>query len=220
MGQPAHAGRLQMRGPLGIAALFSGVALLLNILGGIDLRLGFIATTVTMVASAALVLGRASTAERAALRQSVLIGTASGIVSTVAYDLAKYALGMLDPSPFDPFHAIVVFGEYLAGPTAGTGPILAAGWAFHVLNGTAFGVAYTLLLGMTAATPRRTALITGLGWGLFLEAFQITLYPGWLDIRAYQEFVVISASAHLVYGATLGTLARGLFRWNDKEGSR
>ena len=200
------------RSILGIVALFSGVALLLNILGQIDLRLAFAGTTLTMLISGGLVLGRSSVEERASLGRAVGFGAASGIVATVAYDLAKYGLGVLDPSPFDPFHAIAVFGAYLAGPGANPAVVLGAGWAFHLLNGTAFGVAYVLLFGITADTPRRRAMVTGLGWGLFLESFQITLYPGWLDIRAYQEFVVISASAHLVYGATLGALARGLFQ--------
>ena len=202
---------------LGVLALFSGVALLLNILGNIDLRLGFAATTITMLVSAGLFLRQTSTSERAAVRRSVAIGLISGIAATVTYDVAKYVLGYLDPSPFDPFHAIVVFGEYLAGTGAGEGMILAAGWAFHLLNGTAFGVAYTLLFGISAATSPRRAVGTGLAWGLFLETFQITLYPGWLDIRAYQEFVVISASAHLVYGAVLGSLTRALFRRSREE---
>ena len=47
-------------------------------------------------------------------------------------------------------------------------------------------------------------------WGLFLETFQLTLYPGWLDIRTYSEFATISALSHVVYGATLGLLARAI----------
>ena len=203
---------------LGLLALFSGIALLLNILGQIDLRLAFAGTTLTMLVSGGLVLGRSSVDERATLRRAVGVGAASGVVATITYDIAKYGLGVLDPSPFDPFHAIAVFGADLAGPGASPAVVLAAGWAFHLVNGTAFGVAYTLLFGITAETPLRRAMVTGLGWGLFLESFQITLYPGWLDIRAYQEFVVISASAHLVYGATLGALTRDLFRRRVAEG--
>lgn len=209
---------LRVRGPLGVVALFSGVALLLNILGSIDLRIGFAATTATMLVSAGIILARASSNERRRVRRSVAFGVAAGISATVTYDITKYVLGLLDPSPFDPFHAIAVFGEYLVGTEAGQAAILTAGWAFHLLNGTAFGVAYTLLFSVSASTTRRRALLTGLGWGLFLESFQITLYPGWLDIRAYQEFALISGAAHLVYGATLATVARGLFRRNDKEG--
>lgn len=73
----------------------------------------------------------------------------------------------------------------------------------HLLNGTSFGVAYLFLFARDGRTSVRRALLTGVGWGLFLETFQLTLYPGWLDIRLYQEFATISALSHIVYGATL-----------------
>ena len=47
-----------------------------------------------------------------------------------------------------------------------------------------------------------------MGLALFLEVFQLTLYPGWLDIGFYAEFVQISAISHLVFGATLGMVVR------------
>jgi hypothetical protein len=34
--------------------------------------------------------------------------------------------------------------------------------------------------------------------------FQLTLYPGWLNIRLYAEFAQISAISHVVYGLVLG----------------
>ena len=63
--------------------------------------------------------------------------------------------------------------------------------------------------------PRRrhiVALVSGLGWGLFLEAFQVALYPGWLNILAIREFVLSSLLGHLVYGTTLGAVGRTLLR--------
>ena len=48
--------------------------------------------------------------------------------------------------------------------------------------------------------------------GLFLEAFQLTLYPDWLGIRFVDEFVRISALSHIAYGASLGLIARWGFR--------
>jgi hypothetical protein len=53
----------------------------------------------------------------------------------------------------------------------------------------------------------------GMLWGLFLELFQLTLYPGWLSIQFLAEFQTISFSAHLIYGATLGLIVyRRLWR--------
>jgi hypothetical protein len=75
-----------------------------------------------------------------------------------------------------------------------------------------FGVAYVFLFARDGAISAGRALGTGVAWGIFLELFQLTLYPGWLDIRTYEEFVTISALGHIVYGATLGTIALTLFR--------
>lgn len=207
-----------LRGAFGFLALFSGVALLLTIIGDVDLRLGFAATTSIMLVAVFVIVRGASPEDRRLAGRSLRAGVISGVVATISYDVAKYLLAQLDPSPFDPFHAVHVFGTYLVGAGAPAGVIDAAGIAFHFTNGTAFGVAYAFLFAANGAISMRRALLTGLGWGLFLETFQITLYPGWLDIRAYQEFVLISASAHLVYGATLGALARRLLIGTGREG--
>jgi hypothetical protein len=41
-----------------------------------------------------------------------------------------------------------------------------------------------------------------------LEVIMVSLYPGWLNLAAIDEFVSVSVVGHAVYGATLGILAR------------
>lgn len=88
-----------------------------------------------------------------------------------------------------------------------------------------FGLSYVLLFGREGATSRRWAAVTGVGWGLFLETFQIVLYPGWVLAPAssiyFTEFASISALSHVFFGLTLGFLGRGLlWRWvpDDEDG--
>ena len=151
----------------------------------------------------AAVLRRVSPGDRRRIGRTAAIGAAAGLLATIAYDASRTFLSYLDPSPYNPFEAVRVFGVLLAGERAPAALIYAAGLAFHFTNGTAFGVAFGLLLGARGA-------LAGVAWGLGLELFQLTLYPGWLDIRAYREFVQISAAGHLIYGAVLGTTTR---RW-------
>jgi hypothetical protein len=126
------------------------------------------------------------------------------LVATIAYDLSRTGLAFFDPSPYNPFEAISMFGTLLAGAQASPNVVIATGLAYHFVNGVTFGAAFALL-------SKRGGVFRGILWGLGLEAFQLALYPGWLDIRAYQEFARISAAGHLVYGATLGALvARSL----------
>jgi hypothetical protein len=206
----SFAGRL--RPLLAFGGVFSAVALLLNILGGVSLGLALLVMTALLVAVLVVVLVVSSHESRAWMLRTVATGIGVGVVATVIYDVAKTVLSQLDPSPFDPFHVISIFGSLLVGSDADPALITVAGLAFHLLNGTSFGVAYVFLFGRDGATNLRRALLTGIGWGLFLETFQLTLYPGWLDIRLYQEFATISALGHIVYGATLGLLGRGLLR--------
>jgi hypothetical protein len=206
----SFAGRL--RPLLAFGGVFSGVALLLNILGGVSLGLALLVMTTLLVVLFAGVLVISSTESRAWMLRTVGTGIAVGLVATLVYDVTKTILSQLDPSPFDPFHAIQVFGTLLVGSGADPALLTAAGTAFHLVNGTSFGVAYMFLFARDGSITTRRALLTGIGWGLFLEAFQLTLYPGWLDIRLYQEFATISALSHVVYGATLGLLGRRVLR--------
>ncbi len=206
----SFAGRL--RPLLAFGGVFSGVALLLNILGGISLGLALLVMTSLLVGILLIVLAISSAESRSWMLRTVGIGIGVGFAATLTYDVIKTILSQLDPSPFDPFHAIQIFGQLLAGTNADPVLVAAAGTAFHLVNGTSFGVAYLFLFARDGAIPVRRALLTGVGWGLFLETFQLTLYPGWLDIRLYQEFATISALSHIAYGATLGLLARWVLR--------
>lgn len=196
----------------GLFALFSGIALLVHIIGGVALGLALVVTTVILVGGVALALRGQDAASRRWTLRTAGAGAAVGLVATVAYDVTKASLSVLDPSPYNPFELLLVFGQLLLG-TDDTGPaVFAAGAAFHFLNGTAFAVAYCFLFARDGRSSWRRALLTGIGWGVFLELFQLTLYPGWLDIRLYEEFATISALSHVVYGAVLGLLARRALR--------
>jgi hypothetical protein len=134
------------------------------------------------------------------------------VLGLICYDSSKAILSLADPSPFNPFGATATFGALLIGTNAPGWALQAAGIGFHILNGIAFAVAYATLFARFGATSRRRAVLQGMAWGVFLETFQLTLYPGWLDIKAYAEFATMSAGAHLIYGAVLGLVSRQLLR--------
>ncbi len=206
----------------GLAALFSGVALLGYLLADIALPLG-LAFTVVLLVGAVLLIGRLleGPARRRMLAVAVT-GAAIGFAATLAYDVSRLILARFDPSGFDPFAALPIFGLLLLGEGAGDSAALAAGIAFHLVNGVTFAIGYCFLLGGHARRGVRIALATGIGWGLFLESFQLTLYPGWLNIRTYQEFVTISFLGHIAYGGMLGYLAHRLLPplQDDERGER
>ena len=192
------------RRALGIAALFSGAALLTTIVAGVSLPLALLLSSAIAGLGAWSIWARSSPGARIRLLATLRIGTLAGALATIAYDATKFALSLPEASRYNPFEVVNTFGQLLVGSSASPALISTAGWGFHLINGVTFGVAYCLLFG-------RRGVVAGIGWGLFIELFQLALFPGWLRIRAVGEFVRISAISHLVFGAVLGVLCqRGL----------
>jgi hypothetical protein len=194
---------------LGACLLASGAALVTHILSGISLLLALVLGIGLVGLLIRALWRRVNPAERYRLKGTVKAGLLAGGLATVSYDAAKFVLSQWDPSLYNPFEVIRVFGILLTDPSAPTVVIYSAGVAFHLLNGISFGIAFCLLL-------RRYSVGTGVAWGLFLELFQLTLYPGWLDIRFYQEFAQISALSHVVYGAVLGLASQSFLQSHAK----
>ena len=182
---------------VGIAALFSGVALLAHILTNISLRVGLGVTVLIALGGLYLAFKRSDPEEKKNIIKIALVGTIVGLAATGVYDFAKYILARFDPSPYNPYEAIRVFGSLLVGEGSSLQAQRVAGTLFHFLNGTCFAIAYAFLF-------KKHGILTGILWGVFLETFQLTLYPGWLDIKFYEEFTRISFFSHIIYGIVLG----------------
>ena len=188
--------RIQLR-TVGISLLFSGVALVTYILSGVSLRLALLLGALCPLAAFRLVWKGMGRDARRNLKIQLNVGLAAAVIATGAYDLTRFTLSHFDSSPYNPFEVVRIFGTLLVGVSASPTLVYGAGAAFHVLNGLCFGIAYWLLFG-------RYGVPAAIIWAVFLETFQLTLYPGWLNVQFYREFVQISASSHLAYGAVLG----------------
>jgi hypothetical protein len=191
----------------GVASLANGIALLGVILAGVPLPLGLLVCWSVSVLAVAVILRLSDPASGRRVARRIAAGLLAGVVATVVYDIAKGLLSLLDPAPFNPFEATRRFGELLVGPSAPDAALRAVGWVFHFANGATFGAAYALLFGPGSA---RRAVLTGVAFGVFLESFQLLLYPDWMGIRFVEEFQRVSFGGHLAYGATLGLLVA---RW-------
>lgn len=188
-----------------------GAALVLHILADISLPLGILGLALLGGGVAAFVLSRMPAAQRRAMYQRARIGAVAGLVGTVAYDLARYGTVALFDMSFRPFHVMNVFGELFLGSGHSDAATFAAGFLYHVSNGTFFGLAYTLVF-------RRPQWWTGALWGIGLELCMATLYPRWLAIQQLNEFLEVSALGHVVYGATLGLVAAAGVRRAEQRG--
>jgi len=204
---------LAARPVMAMVSLGSGAALLATIISGISLQLSLLFAVGIWVALGALFRFRAGEEARRGAARAALAGAVAGIAATLLYDASRWAFSHLDPAPYNPFEALRLFGVLLtdSADDAGDAGVMTVGLLYHLLNGTAFSVAYALLLGRRQAGVA-WALATGVAWGVGLELFQLTIYPGWLEIRAYEEFVRVSFIGHVVYGTTVGLGSRHLLR--------
>jgi hypothetical protein len=177
-----------------------GAALVLHILADISLPLGILGLAVLGAGVAGFVLSRMRPEQRRAIYRRAAVGAVAGVIGTIAYDLARYGTVALFQMSFKPFHVISIFGELFIGSGHSEAATFAAGFLYHLSNGTFFGLAYTLVF----RTPKWW---TGALWGIGLELCMVTLYPRWLAIAQINEFLEVSALGHVVYGATLGLVA-------------
>jgi hypothetical protein len=175
-----------------VVHLLVGLPLWLTVFGGIGL-------------ATALSLSFGGTALAAELTPCLRAGLLSGLIATVAYDLSRTLFLTVIDSSMSPFAAWPLFGAGFVGSGAPTWAHWAVGGAYHVTNGLLFAVAFTVWLGDRGP-------LWGIAFALFLEAFMLGLYPGWLNIKTFGEFAQVSIVGHVVYGSVLGVLARRLTR--------
>jgi hypothetical protein len=182
-----------------------GAGLVLHILADVSLPLAILALAAIGALVWGYVLSRLPRATRHALARRARVGLVAGLVGTVAYDLARYGTVALLHLSFRPFHVFRLFGELFLGTGHDPALTYAVGFAYHLGNGTFFGLAYTLVF-------RRPSWWTGALWGIGLELCMAALYPAWLRIQMLGEFLEVSAIGHVVYGSVLGLVAGSALR--------
>ncbi len=127
-------------------SLAGGVALLATILFQVPLLPALITGLLVAAVLIVVLVTRSSEAIRRHVGRLFRVGLVAGIVATVAYDISKALLSVADPTPYNPFEAVRVFGTLIVGNGAPIALIWASGIAFHMFNGISFAVAYAQLL--------------------------------------------------------------------------
>jgi hypothetical protein len=180
--------------------LATGAGLVIHVLSGLSLGLAVVASFGLAFVLGVLVWRRLPAARREIVRRRVVVGAGAGLLGTFAYDATRLLIVSLVPMSFWPFDTLTLFGTLLAGAAASPASAFAIGTAYHLANGTCFGIAYALIV-------RRPSVLTGIAWAALLELLMVSIYPGWLHLRALDEFLTVSVLGHAAYGLVLGGLA-------------
>jgi hypothetical protein len=198
--RPVTLPALRRRLVLAALPMAGGAGLVVYILAGIALPLAIAVLALAGGCVWWVLLSKAAPSTRDALRRRAAVGVVAGLAGTLCYDLARYGTVSLFSLSFKPFHVFHLFGEAFIGGRHPGWLLFAVGLAYHISNGTFFGLAYTLVFA-------RPAWWTGTLWGVALEACMATLYPSWLRIQQLREFLEVSAVGHVGYGTVLGLVA-------------
>lgn len=129
----------------------------------------------------------------------IVQGVFGGVIAAVAYDLYRLPF-VLSGAPL--FKVFPRFGELLLGGGEPIWAVYTLGWSYHFSNGAALGIMFLSLVSMF----RPPSLFWGaVAWALFIElALLLTPYTAFFGLKLDGRFLFLTASAHLVFGLTLG----------------
>jgi hypothetical protein len=175
-----------------------------------------IPATILLIAIAVLDLAKGDRR----LWRAVLIGSVGGALAAVAYDIFRLpfviaAVDHVGPSwarlplfkVFPRFGAMILGQPFTVDQTDSQFPLLThvVGWIYHFSNGITFGVMYMAIIG--DATRRSWWWGVALAVGLEL-AMLFTPYTSFFGISPVFKFVIVTLTAHLIFGITMGRWAR------------
>jgi hypothetical protein len=154
------------------------------------------------------------------LFRACLIGATGGLLAAVAYDLFRlpFVIAQVDHigpvwarlplyKVFPRFGAMILGHPFTADQTDSQFTLMdhIVGWTYHLSNGITFGVMYMAIIG---DATRRSWL-----WGIVLAvglelAMLFTPYTSFFGITPVMKFVIVTLTAHLIFGIALGKWAR------------
>jgi hypothetical protein len=151
---------------------------------------------------------------------AIFVGTLAGLAAAVAYDLFRipfvYAkeLGIESIVPHLALYKVFPrFGAMILGePIEQQSYSFAAqvvGWTYHFSNGLTFGIMYLAMVGDTSRRHWLWAVVMAVGLEL---AMLFTPYPQMFSISVGAAFVIVTLTAHLIFGVSLGLSSRRLAR--------
>jgi len=142
---------------------------------------------------------RATTGAAGSAATWIVHGAIGGILAAVAYDLYRLPFVLHGAPLFKPFQG---FGELLLGRTEPRWLVQGLGWTYHFSNGAALGI---MFLAFVTVFRQPKFFWSAVAWALFVEAMLLlTPYASFFGLSRNGAFLFLTASAHFIFGATLG----------------
>jgi hypothetical protein len=192
---------LTLRAVVFALASLSFAALLWEFYGLGEMRTFALVTFLPAVV-ALVILARSSTR----LRQIIVEGAIGGVVAAIVYDIFRVPFVM---AGYPLFAVFPKFGQMLLSIPLSIVPAKApieahiVGWIYHFLNGASLGIMFGA---MAVNVPRKWIIPSAAAWALCVEIL-LLLSPYYTFFQLKMDhgtFIVLTLSAHLVFGLILG----------------
>ncbi len=135
-------------------------------------------------------------------RTWIIEGALGGVFAAVVYDLFRLPF-VLNGYPL--FAVFPRFGQMMlqSAPDDFSWPVQVAGWTYHFVNGASLGI---MFLAMAVRPTPRVLFGGALAWAIGVETFLLlSPYYSFFKLKLdYGVFLMLTLSAHLVFGAALG----------------
>jgi hypothetical protein len=153
------------------------------------------------------------------LWRAVMVGLFAGLLAAVAYDIFRlpfvfakqWGIDGIVP-PMNLFKVFPRFGAMILNQPLEQEHYPASaqlvGWLYHFSNGATFGAMYMALIG--DVTKRTWLWAVAMAAGIEL-AMLLTPYPSFFGIPLTATFIVVTLTAHIIFGAVMGFTSRFMF---------
>jgi len=132
-------------------------------------------------------------------RTWIVQGAIGGILAAIAYDLYRVPF-VLGGAPL--FKVFPRFGELLLASSEPRWLVHTLGWTYHFSNGAALGIMFMAFITLFPRPAFRTGAIV---WALVVEVLLLlTPYTTFFGLKPGMQFLLLTISAHLIFGIALG----------------
>ncbi len=140
------------------------------------------------------------------LRQIIVEGAIGGVVAAIVYDIFRVPFVM---AGYPLFAVFPKFGQMLLSIPLSVAPAKVpleahiVGWIYHFINGASLGIMFGA---MAVNVPRKWIIPSAAAWALCVEIL-LLLSPYYTFFQLKMDrgtFLVLTLSAHLVFGLVLG----------------
>ncbi len=140
------------------------------------------------------------------LRQIIVEGAIGGVVAAIVYDIFRVPFVL---AGYPLFAVFPKFGQMLLSIPLSVAPAKVpleahiVGWIYHFINGASLGIMFGA---MATDVPRKWLIPAAASWALCVEIL-LLLSPYYTFFQLKMDrgtFLVLTLSAHLVFGLILG----------------